>query len=174
MKLHEYQAKALLAEFGVPVPEGSVASNAAEAIEATKNLGGTSVVKAQVHAGGRGKAGGVKLARSVEEVRDYAEAMLGTQLVTHQSAPLLLLSRPAQPVHLSIRFYVSRPWTSSERFTSASPLMEVASDRWSLHRPKVGWRLKRSLRMNQKRSSQSPLTLQSASSPTRAVRLPVP
>ncbi|MDA1174446.1 MAG: ADP-forming succinate--CoA ligase subunit beta [Chloroflexi bacterium] len=87
MKLHEYQAKALLAEFGVPVPEGSVASNAAEAIEATKKLGGTSVVKAQVHAGGRGKAGGVKVVSSPEEAGAFAESLIGTTLVTFQTGP---------------------------------------------------------------------------------------
>jgi succinyl-CoA synthetase beta subunit len=87
MKLHEYQAKALLAEFGVPVPEGSVASNAAEAIEATKKLGGTSVVKAQVHAGGRGKAGGVKVVKSPEEAGAFAESLIGTTLVTFQTGP---------------------------------------------------------------------------------------
>ena len=87
MKLHEYQAKALLAEFGVPVPEGSVASSAAEAIEATKKLGGTSVVKAQVHAGGRGKAGGVKVVSSPEEAGALAESLIGTTLVTFQTGP---------------------------------------------------------------------------------------
>ncbi len=88
LNLHEYQSKALFAEFGVPVPQGRVAKTAAEAAEAAKALGGALwVVKAQVHAGGRGKAGGVKLARSVEEVREHAAGMLGTQLVTHQSGP---------------------------------------------------------------------------------------
>jgi succinyl-CoA synthetase beta subunit len=87
MKLHEYQAKALLARFGVPVPQGSVASNAAEAIEATKKLGGTSVVKAQVHAGGRGKAGGVKVVSSPEEAGAFADKLIGTTLVTIQTGP---------------------------------------------------------------------------------------
>jgi succinyl-CoA synthetase beta subunit len=87
MKLHEYQAKALLATFGVPVPEGTVASNAAEAIEATKKLGGTSVVKAQVHAGGRGKAGGVKVVNSPEEAGAFAGSLIGTTLVTFQTGP---------------------------------------------------------------------------------------
>jgi succinyl-CoA synthetase beta subunit len=87
MKLHEYQAKALLARFGVPVPEGSVASNAAEAADATKKLGGTSVVKAQVHAGGRGKAGGVKVVSSPDEAGAFAEKLIGTSLVTIQTGP---------------------------------------------------------------------------------------
>lgn len=87
MKLHEYQAKALLARFGVPVPEGSVASNAAEAADATKKLGGTAVVKAQVHAGGRGKAGGVKVVSSPDEAGAFAQKLIGTSLVTIQTGP---------------------------------------------------------------------------------------
>lgn len=88
MNLHEYQSKRLFAEYGIPVPEGEPATSAEEAVAAAESLGGELwVVKAQVHAGGRGKAGGVKLARTVSEVRAAAEAMLGTQLVTHQSGP---------------------------------------------------------------------------------------
>ena len=88
MNLHEYQAKQLFAEFGVPVPEGKVVSSAEDAEAAAEALGGELwVVKAQVHAGGRGKAGGVKLARSADEVRQFADGMLGTRLVTHQSGP---------------------------------------------------------------------------------------
>ncbi len=88
MNLHEYQSKALFADFGIPVPSGRVAATAAEAVAAAEELGGELwVVKAQVHAGGRGKAGGVKLARSTDEVAEHAEAMLGTLLVTHQSGP---------------------------------------------------------------------------------------
>ena len=88
MNLHEYQSKRLFAEFGIPVPKGEPASTPDEAVSAAESLGGSLwVVKAQVHAGGRGKAGGVKLAKSVEEVREHAEAMLGTMLVTHQSGP---------------------------------------------------------------------------------------
>ncbi len=88
MNLHEYQSKELFAEYGIPVPLGIPAETAAAAVAAAEQLGGDLwVVKAQVHAGGRGKAGGVKLARSAEEVRQYATDMLGTQLVTHQSGP---------------------------------------------------------------------------------------
>ncbi len=88
MNLHEYQSKRLFADYGIPVPEGYPATTPDEAVEAATKLGGELwVVKAQVHAGGRGKAGGVKLARSHDEVREYAEAMLGTMLVTHQSGP---------------------------------------------------------------------------------------
>ena len=87
MKIHEYQGKAVLASFGVPVPRGKVAYTVAEAVENAKELGLPCVVKAQIHAGGRGKAGGVKLARTVEEVETIAEAMLGTVLRTHQTGP---------------------------------------------------------------------------------------
>ena len=88
MNLHEYQAKALFAKFDIPVPEGRVAATAAESIAAAEALGGELwVVKAQVHAGGRGKAGGVRLARTVAEVGEHAQALLGSQLVTHQSGP---------------------------------------------------------------------------------------
>lgn len=88
MNLHEYQSKRLFADYGIPVPQGHPASTPKEAVSAAKKLGGELwVVKAQVHAGGRGKAGGVKLARSMDEVSRYAEEMLGKQLVTHQSGP---------------------------------------------------------------------------------------
>jgi succinyl-CoA synthetase beta subunit len=88
MNLHEYQSKELFAEYGIPVPQGIAADTADAAVAAAEKLGGDLwVVKAQVHAGGRGKAGGVKLARSADEVRQYASDMLGTQLVTHQSGP---------------------------------------------------------------------------------------
>ncbi len=89
MKLHEYQAKDVLAEYGVAVQPGRVARTVDEAVEAAEALGAAGaelfVVKAQIHAGGRGKGGGVKLAHSVEEVREKAEAILGMQLVTHQT-----------------------------------------------------------------------------------------
>ena len=88
MNLHEYQSKKLFTEYGIPVPEGIPAETAEAAHAAATELGGDLwVVKAQVHAGGRGKAGGVKLAYSPEEVQQYASEMLGTMLVTHQSGP---------------------------------------------------------------------------------------
>ena len=88
MNLHEYQSKKLFADYGIAVPRGFPAEDPDEAVQAAEKLGGELwVVKAQVHAGGRGKAGGVKLARSHDEVRRIATEMLGTQLVTHQSGP---------------------------------------------------------------------------------------
>jgi succinyl-CoA synthetase beta subunit len=88
MKIHEYQAKAILSRHGVPVPRGEVAFNATEAGEIARRLGGgLCVVKAQIHAGGRGKGGGVKLARSADEAESIAKQMLGMTLVTHQTGP---------------------------------------------------------------------------------------
>jgi succinyl-CoA synthetase beta subunit len=88
MNIHEYQAKELLAKFGVAVPAGKVAYTAAEAIEAARGLGGKVwAVKAQIHAGGRGKAGGVKIARSEDEVAAAARDLIGRKLVTHQTGP---------------------------------------------------------------------------------------
>ncbi|BCU82086.1 ADP-forming succinate--CoA ligase subunit beta [Polycladomyces sp. WAk] len=88
MNVHEYQGKEVLKQYGVAVPNGRVAFTPEEAVEAARALGGELwVVKAQIHAGGRGKAGGVKLARSLDEVRAYAEELLGKVLVTHQTGP---------------------------------------------------------------------------------------
>jgi succinyl-CoA synthetase beta subunit len=87
MNIHEYQAKELLARYGVAVPKGSVADMAIEAEAVAKEIGGPVVVKAQIHAGGRGKGGGVKLARTPVEARDYAAQMFGMQLVTYQTGP---------------------------------------------------------------------------------------
>ena len=87
MKIHEYQGKAILAAHGVPVPKGRAAYNPAEAVEIGKELGFPVVVKAQIHAGGRGKGGGVKLARTAEECEALAKAMLGMTLKTHQTGP---------------------------------------------------------------------------------------
>ena len=88
MNLHEYQSKRLFSEYGIPVPRGIPADSPKDAVKAAQELGGDLwVVKAQVHAGGRGKAGGVKLAHTLDEVREYTNAMLGMTLVTHQTGP---------------------------------------------------------------------------------------
>src|SRR5882672_7031730 len=87
MKIHEYQAKELLRRFDVKVPRGRVARSIAEAEEAAKELGLPVVVKAQIHAGGRGKGGGVKLARTSEDVHNLVKQMIGMNLVTHQTGP---------------------------------------------------------------------------------------
>ncbi len=101
MNLHEYQAKSVLAKYGVPVPNGHVALSVAEAAAAAQALGGSAwVVKAQIHAGGRGKAGGVKLVKSIEELEAVAKKLLGSRLVTHQTGP------SGQPVE---RLYIEAP-----------------------------------------------------------------
>ncbi|WP_280768996.1 ADP-forming succinate--CoA ligase subunit beta [Salipaludibacillus daqingensis] len=88
MNIHEYQGKELLRKYGVAVPDGKVAYSATEAVDAAKSLGtDVTVVKAQIHAGGRGKAGGVKIAKNLDEVRTYASEILGKTLVTHQTGP---------------------------------------------------------------------------------------
>ena len=87
MKIHEYQAKELLRQYGVLVPEGKVAETPEEVEQIARELGGVVVVKAQIHAGGRGKGGGVKVVKSPEEARAAGEAILGMQLVTHQTGP---------------------------------------------------------------------------------------
>ena len=87
MNFHEYQAKQLFADYGIAVPAGRVARTPEEAVDAAKAIGGDFlVVKAQIHAGGRGKAGGVKLAKTLDEVREYAKGMLGTKMATYQTA----------------------------------------------------------------------------------------
>ncbi|HZH43453.1 MAG TPA: ADP-forming succinate--CoA ligase subunit beta [Lysobacter sp.] len=91
MNFHEYQAKQLFADYGIAVPVGRVARTPEEAVDAAKAIGGDFwVVKAQIHAGGRGKAGGVKLAKTLDEVREYAQAMLGTRMSTYQTAGVAL------------------------------------------------------------------------------------
>ena len=88
MNIHEYQAKAVLREFGVPVPRGAPAFSVDEALKGAKELGGPVwVVKAQIHAGGRGKAGGVKVVKSIDDVKKESTRILGSTLVTHQTGP---------------------------------------------------------------------------------------
>src|SRR5262245_49351438 len=87
MKIHEYQAKQILARYGVRIPRGDVAYTKEEAREIAERLGGTVVVKAQIHAGGRGKGGGVKVAKTPEDAEQLAEWMLGMKLVTPQTGP---------------------------------------------------------------------------------------
>ena len=92
MNIHEYQGKSILREFGVSVPVGFVAESPEAAVDVAKKItaqtgADTFAVKAQIHAGGRGKGGGVKIAKSLEEVKEYAKAILGMNLVTHQTGP---------------------------------------------------------------------------------------
>ena len=88
MNIHEYQAKAVLRDYGVPVAKGTAAFSPEEAVKTAKEMGGDVwVVKAQIHAGGRGKGGGVKVVKSIDDVRAEAKRMLGMNLVTHQTGP---------------------------------------------------------------------------------------
>ncbi|MDW8130226.1 MAG: ADP-forming succinate--CoA ligase subunit beta [Bryobacterales bacterium] len=87
MKIHEYQAKSILAQYGVPVPRGEVVYTVEAAEAAARKIGGPVVLKAQIHAGGRGKGGGIRVAQTPEEAADLAKAMLGMRLVTHQTGP---------------------------------------------------------------------------------------
>src|SRR5918998_1657911 len=87
MKVHEYQAKEILRRYGVPTPRGIVVDNPDEARQAAKQLGGRVVVKAQIHAGGRGKGGGVKLAKDADEAAELTKKILGMTLITHQTGP---------------------------------------------------------------------------------------
>jgi len=87
MKIHEFQAKKIFAEYGIPIPHGEVAKTPEEAKAIAEKLGGTVVVKAQIHAGGRGKGGGVKVAKNADEAYQAAKAIIGMNLVTHQTGP---------------------------------------------------------------------------------------
>jgi hypothetical protein len=126
MKIHEYQGKELLKRYGVRVPRGIPCFSVDEALKAAEALGGKVwVVKAQIHAGGRGKGGGVKVAKSLAEVKDFAGRILGMQLVTHQTTPAalswicgtlwILGSGSAQSSHLAIH-------QSTERSPPHAPL----------------------------------------------------
>ena len=87
MKLHEFQAKELLSQYGIPIPQGKVASTPDEVVAITNELGGKVVIKAQAHTGGRGKGGGVKIANNADEARQSATEIIGMQLITHQTGP---------------------------------------------------------------------------------------
>src|SRR5690242_6247204 len=116
MNLHEYQAKDVFRSYGIPVPAGKVAANAEEAAAAIRSLGGSVwVVKAQVHAGGRGKAGGVKVARDAEAVRGAAAGMLGKRLVTQQTGAEGL---PVERVYVEVGSEIAREIYRSEEHTS--------------------------------------------------------
>src|ERR1700756_4785356 len=106
MNLHEYQSKRLFADYAIPIPQGEAADSPAAAVGAAQKLGGSLwVVKAQVHAGGRGKAGGVKVARDLDAVGAAAKSMLGTTLVTHQTGPEGL---PVHQVYVEVGSKIAR------------------------------------------------------------------
>ena len=133
MNLHEYQAKNLMADYRIPISPGHPAGSIDEAVQKARLLGGDSwVIKAQVHAGGRGKAGGVKIANNIEEVEQYTRDMLGQRLVTHQSGA------EGQPVHcvlvqaketikseLYLGMLVNREWRCVTVIMSAAGGMDI-------------------------------------------------
>lgn len=124
MKVHEYQGKEILRKFNVAIPKGKVAFSVDEAVQAAQEIGGSVwVVKAQIHAGGRGKGGGVKVARSIEEVRQYASQILGMTLVTHQTGPegkLVKRLLIEQGVNIARELYVG---VTLDRATSRNVVM---------------------------------------------------
>ena len=135
MNLHEYQSKRLFADYGISVPRGIPADSADAAVHAAEELGGELwVVKAQAHTGGRGKAGGVKLAKTLDEVREFADEMLGMTLVTYQTGPEGL---PVNVVYIeegsrSIASCISACWwTASSAGSRLLPQRPVA---WTLRR----------------------------------------
>src|SRR5512132_42588 len=132
MKIHEYQAKAILREFGVPVPRGEVAATPAEARSVAERLGGRVVVKAQVHAGGRGKAGGVKLADDPAAAEAAAAQILGMQLKTPQTPPegikvltVLVEEASAIAVELYLSITLDRARSAHVVMASQSGGMEI-------------------------------------------------
>ena len=121
MKIHEYQAKAILAKYDVPVPRGEVAFTVDEVEMAAKKIGGSVVVKAQIHAGGRGKGGGVKVAKDAAEAAEIAKKMLGMRLVTHQTGPegrivQRLLVEETLPIERELYLGIVLGWPLSVRF----------------------------------------------------------
>ena len=132
MKIHEYQAKEIFARYGIPVPQGSVATTATEARRATEALGGQSVLKAQVHAGGRGKAGGIKMVRSPEEAEQVAQSLLGRNLATHQTnargvpVTAVLVEELADiQRELYLAITIDRVWKGPVLLASASGGMDI-------------------------------------------------
>ena len=145
MNIHEYQAKAVLREFGVPVPQGIPALSVEEADKAAHQLSGPVwVVKAQIHAGGRGKAGGVKVVKSIEDVVKEAQRLLGSVLVTHQTSP------HGKQVN---RLYIEEGSTIDREFYLSALVDRGSSRSWS--RPRAAWTSKRSRAPSRTRSSRS-------------------
>lgn len=136
MDTHEYQAKAILSRFGVPVPRGGLAYSPEQASYRTQEIGGgTWMVKAQVHAGGRGQAGGVKICRSEREVADFAHELFGKRLVTRQSGP---------NGNVVYGVYVEEALDVARELTSPSSWI-VAQRRWPWsHPPRAVWRSRNS------------------------------
>src|SRR2546428_13129611 len=132
MKIHEYQAKQILARYDVRIPRGEVAYTKEEARQIAERIGGTVVVKAQIHAGGRGKGGGVKLAKSPDEAAEIAGRMLGMNLVTAQTGPegrrvhhVLVEEGLRNPQELFLGIRIDRPITKTRVNASAVGGMDI-------------------------------------------------
>ena len=134
MDIHEYQAKEILAEYGVKIADGGLAYTPLEAVQRAREISSNSwVVKAQIHSGARGKAGGIKICKTHDEVEKAAEELLGKKLVTHQSGPA---------GKVCSRVYIEAGQTLLENFISAFLLIEAPNvSSWSVLR-KEAWRLK--------------------------------
>ena len=148
MNIHEYQGKAVLREFGVAVPKGFPAFTPDEAVKAAQQLPGPVwVVKAQIHAGGRGKAGGVKVVKSIDDVKKEATRLLGSTLVTHQTGP------HGKQVN---RLYIEDGSAIDKEFY-LSMLVDRETSRVAIvSRPKAAWTSRRSRTIRRRRSSRFP------------------
>src|SRR5215469_7728626 len=162
MKIHEYQAKDILAKYGVAVPRGEVANTLDEALDVAKKLftGGANgvVVKAQIHAGGRGKGGGVKVAKNIDEAEQYAKQILGMQLVTHQTGP------QGQKVQ---RLLIEETAAIDRELYLGIVLDRAAAKLVFMPRRRAAWRLRRSRRRIRRRSRRCISIRRSAFSRTR-------
>ena len=148
MNIHEYQAKAVLREFGVPVPRGHAAFSVDEAVKAAQELGTpVVVVKAQIHAGGRGKAGGVKVVKSIDDVRKEAKRILGSTLVTKQTGPK---GKQVNRLYIEEGSPIDR-----ELYLAALVDRATVAHRRSWSRPKAAWTSRRSRTRRRRRSSPS-------------------
>jgi succinyl-CoA synthetase beta subunit len=140
MKIHEYQAKAILAQYNVPVPRGEVAFNVQEAQAAAERIGGSVVVKAQIHAGGRGKGGGVKVAKNAVQAAEFARQILGMTLVTHQTGPegrlvKRLLIEETLPIERELYLGLCSTACRASRSSWRRPRAAWRSKRWLRRRP---------------------------------------
>lgn len=165
MNLHEFQAKHLFADYDIPIPQGYVARSSGEAVEAAGRLGGSVwVVKAQVHAGGRGKAGGVKVLKTKEEVEEFTDSLLGSRLVTHQT------DAKGQPIHAVL----VEQGLDIARELYLGALVDRASKRVTFMGSAAGGMdIEEVAASTPRRSSPWPSTRPPASRPTRAGRWPL-
>ena len=165
MDIHEYQAKEILAGFGVPIPRGGLAYSPEQAAYRAREIGGDKwVVKAQVHTGGRGKAGGVMFCENEAQVLDAANELFGKKLVTHQTGP------EGKTVY---RLYVEGTVAIAQEFYLGFVLDRKPSASWSWHRPRAAWRSRRSPHRGLRPLSAAWLSRRSACRRSRRVKSPL-